>query len=98
MSRDDVIVEMYQAGWTMQQVGEVFQLTRGRVCQILKSKGVVSRPKCDLRTLDRVIRLHPEIECLVYAGVKPKRISVLLNLPYKEAFRQARKVARLRTC
>lgn len=97
MTRDDVIADMYQAGWTMQQVGDVFQLTRGRVCQILKSKGVVSRPKCNLAALDRVIQLHPEMEVLVLAGVKPKRISVLLNLPYKEAFRQARKVARLRT-
>jgi hypothetical protein len=95
MSRDDIIVELYKTGSTMQQIGDVFEISRGRVCQIIKAKGITARPKWDFAVHKREIELDPRVESLVRAGIKPIKIARMLNIPYTDAWRQARKVARI---
>lgn len=44
-ARADAIVEGYQAGSTLRQVGNLFSLSAERVRQILRDMGIETRPR-----------------------------------------------------
>jgi hypothetical protein len=95
MSRNDVIVQMYESGSTMQEIADVFELTRGRVCQILKLKGVTAKSRSPHIAYRNEVQLDAEVEYLVRVGIKPIEIARMANIPHADAVRQKRKLVRL---
>jgi hemerythrin superfamily protein len=95
MSRNDTIVDMYKVGLNMQEIADVFELTRGRVSQILKLKGVAARPRSQSTVYKNEIKVDAEVDYLVRVGIKPIEISRMANIPHADAVRQKRKLVRL---
>jgi hypothetical protein len=96
MNRDDFIVEMYVAGYDMASVASAVNLTKGRVSQIIKAKGVPARPKYDLAAHPRKSNIDSRVQNLFDKGVTTKPISQILNVPYAYAYSQVRKITKAR--
>ena len=96
MIRDDFIVEMYLAGYDMASVASAVNLTKGRVSQIIKVKGVPARPRYDLAAHPRKSNIDSRVQDLVDKGVKTKAMSQILNVPYTYAYSHVRKITKAR--
>jgi glycyl-tRNA synthetase (class II) len=95
MNRDDFIVEMYLAGYDMASVAIAVNLTKVRVSQIIKAKGVLARPKYDVATHTKKAKIDSRVQNLFDKGVKTKPMSQILNVPYAYANLQVRRIRRL---